>query len=53
MASGEDWLFRPILRGLCRYESLADGTLTLCDIADLNEAIDVQDENSVRLRRPG
>ena len=48
MAGGEDWLLRPVLRGLCRYESLKDGTLDLLDIAIMNEAIDVQDENERR-----
>jgi len=48
MPSGEDWLLRPVLRGLCRYESIIDGTLTLADVADLNDALDVQDENEYR-----
>lgn len=39
---------RPVLRGLCRLESLKDGSLDLCDIALLNDAIDVQDENAWR-----
>lgn len=39
---------RPVLRGLCRYESILDGTLSLMDIMDLNEALDVYDENSYR-----
>lgn len=50
MASGEDWLYRPVLRGLCRAESLKDGTLSLADIADLNDALDAQDENERRYR---
>ena len=36
---------RPVLRGLCRYESLKDGTLGLDDIALLNDALDVQSDN--------
>ena len=36
---------RPVLRGACRYESLLDGTLSLGDIARINDALDVQDEN--------
>lgn len=39
---------RPVLRGLCKYESLIDGTLTLCDVADLNDAITASDENAWR-----
>lgn len=48
MLEGEDWLLRPVLRGLCKYESLKDGTLSLLDVAIMNEALDVQDENERR-----
>jgi len=48
MPSGDDWLLRPALRGLCRYESLKDGTLDLADVALMNDALDVQDENERR-----
>jgi len=48
MSGNEDWLMRPVLRGLCRYESLVDGTLDLLDVSIMNEAIDVQDENESR-----
>jgi len=34
-----------VLRGLCRFESLTDGTLDLADIALLNDALDVQADN--------
>lgn len=51
MADGEDWLMRPVNEGLCRYESLKDGTLTLADIAMLNEMIDVRQENAARAQR--
>ena len=50
MATGEDWLLRPVLRGLIQFESLIDGTLSLEDVADLNEALDVSDENERRYR---
>lgn len=50
MATAEDWLLRPVLRGCCRYESLLDGTLSLEDVANLNDALDVQDENERRYR---
>jgi hypothetical protein len=49
MASGEDWLMRPVLRGLCSYESLINGTVDLFDIARMNEALDVTDENERRI----
>lgn len=41
---------RPVLRKLCKYESLIDGTLDLADIALLNDALDVQEENEMRYR---
>lgn len=50
MMSGEDWLLRPVMRGMCKYESLKDGTLNLSDIANMNEAIDVEEENKMRIR---
>lgn len=51
MAGGDDWLLRPVLRGLCRYESLRDGSLCLGDIVKMNEALDVEAENQRRLTR--
>lgn len=51
MAEGEDWLMRPVLEGLCKYESLIDGTLSLFDIVRLNEALDVRDENTYRITK--
>lgn len=51
MADDEDWLFRPVLRGLIRGESLIDGSVDIEYVALLNEAIDVEQENAVRARR--
>lgn len=45
MPDGTDFVMRPVMAGLCRYESLKDGTLTLCDIAALNDALDVREDN--------
>ncbi|MFQ8889034.1 MAG: DUF6889 family protein [Bilophila wadsworthia] len=39
---------RPVLRGLCRYEGLKDGTLSLEDVALMNDALTVQEENERR-----
>ncbi len=50
MLSGEDWLFRPVMRGLISGESLVDGTVDLSFIATLNDAIDTEDENNRRAR---
>ena len=52
MASGEDWLLRPVVEGMCSYEALKDGTLDLEDIARMNDALAVRDENTRRLMRP-
>ena len=41
---------RPVLRGMCRVESLLDGTLDLEHVAWMNEALAVQDENERRWR---
>lgn len=51
MQEEEDWLFRPVLRGLIKAESLQDGTVDLAFIALLNEALDVEHENSYRRER--
>ena len=45
LPGGEDWQLRPVVRGLCRYESLKDGSLDLADIALMNDALDVIAEN--------
>lgn len=37
-----------MLEGCCRYESLLDGTLSLEDVAVLNDALDVRAENEDR-----
>lgn len=41
---------RPVLRGMCRYESLKDGTLDLADLALMHDALDVADENERRMQ---
>lgn len=48
LPDGADYVMRPVIRGLCRYESVVDGTLGLEDIAAMNDAIDAQDENAYR-----
>lgn len=50
MVEHEDWVFRPVLRGLIKGESLLDGSVDLGYIALLNEAIDVEQENTHRAR---
>ncbi|WP_196250173.1 DUF6889 family protein [Chromobacterium violaceum] len=40
---------RPVLNGMCKYESLKDGSLDLADIALMNDALDVRADNEQRL----
>lgn len=51
MGEGEDWLLRPVLEGLCQYESLKNGNLDLEDISKMNDALDVRNENQNRYRK--
>lgn len=39
---------RPVMAGMCKYESLKDGTLDLADVALMNDAMDCQNENEWR-----
>ncbi len=45
MPDGEDWLMRPVVKGMCRFESLKDGSVNLADIAFMNDVLDVIAEN--------
>jgi hypothetical protein len=49
MTDGEYWLMRPVLEGMCHYESLKNCALDLSDVARMNEAIDVRNENRARV----
>jgi hypothetical protein len=48
MPDDEDWLWRPVVRGMLKAESLLDPSVKLEFIADCNNALDVQDENDFR-----
>lgn len=48
---GEAYVMRPVLEGLCSYESLLDGSLDLADIAKMNEHLDIRTENEKRYRK--
>lgn len=45
LPGGEDWLLRPVVKGMCRFESLKNGDLDLKDVALMNDALDVLAEN--------
>jgi hypothetical protein len=48
MADDLDFLWRPILKNLCKMESLNDGSLDLIDIAEAHDALDIEAENQRR-----
>ena len=50
MPDDEDYLMRPVLAGMCKLESLLDGTLDLEHVAWANEALTVQGDNERRYR---
>ena len=47
----EQWVLRPVALGMCRYESLLDGTLSLDDIEMMNEYATVDQENQNRANK--
>jgi hypothetical protein len=51
LEGGEEWFWRPWARDKCEYLHLVDGTLSLEDVAIMNDLIDVIDENSLRARK--
>lgn len=51
MIGEEDFVMRPVLAGRLDAAHLFDGTMTLAQIALLNEALDVETENTLRIRQ--
>lgn len=45
----QEWLLAPVLHGFIKYESLKDGTLDLCDVAELNDALACRQDNEARI----
>ena len=45
----EAWILGPVEAGMCRYESLLDGTINLHDIARMSEYLSIIAENRARL----
>ena len=41
---------RPVINGMCKMESLHDGSLDLTDFALMNDALDAKTENEIRAR---
>ncbi|MBN4665438.1 hypothetical protein HUS70_07405 [Pandoraea nosoerga] len=44
-------MLTPAIEGICRYESLLDGTLGLHDIALMNDALAVRSDNRALAQR--
>ena len=51
MENGEDWILRPVIEGMCSYESLIDCKVDLEDIALMNEVLDIRAENEKRWQK--
>ncbi|VVD75668.1 hypothetical protein PAQ31011_00858 [Pandoraea aquatica] len=51
LPGSEDWLLAPVLAGMCKYESLLDGTLSLHDMALMNDALAVRNDNRAQAER--
>ena len=43
-----DYVMRPVLKGMCQYESMKNGMCDLADVAEMNDALDVMQENERR-----
>ncbi|MCP9270236.1 hypothetical protein M5U04_19685 [Xenorhabdus sp. XENO-1] len=42
---------RPVRNGMCKFESLKNGSIDLADIALMNDALDVDAENEALIKR--
>lgn len=42
---------RPVGKGMCKYESLLNGTVSLADLALMNDYLDVEAENEATIER--
>ncbi|WP_442892101.1 DUF6889 family protein [Acinetobacter sp. 99] len=42
---------RPVIKGMCKFESLKNGVLDLADIALMNDALDVVADNEYLLNQ--
>lgn len=51
LPDGLDFLLRPVRAGMCRFESLKDGTLTLEDVAIMVTYLDNEAHNLSEINR--
>jgi len=45
LPNGEDWLMAPVIAGMCKFESLKDGSIDLADLSLMNDALAVKSDN--------
>lgn len=45
----DEFLWRPVLAGLCSYRDVSESRVDLADLATMNELLDVQAVNARRL----
>jgi hypothetical protein len=48
LPDGRSWILAPVVAGMCKFESLKDGTIGLIDIAVMNDALAAKSENEWR-----
>lgn len=51
LPDGLDFLIRPVREGMCRFESLKDGTLSIDDIWLMNQYLDNESHNRAEVRK--
>jgi len=49
LEGGEQFLLQPVHAGMCTYLDLKNGSLSLYDVALLNEYLEMEAENRARL----
>jgi len=47
------WLLLPVEKGMCKYESLLDGTINVVDIYRMNHHLTVQELNKLIAQEHG
>lgn len=50
LKSGEEFIWKPVLAGLCTYRDVTENRVDLCDIATMNELLDLQRSNDRRVQ---
>jgi len=51
MPDNVGWVMRPMVAGFCSYAELVNGSLSLYDVALMNDVLDVREENDRRLEQ--